>query len=270
MKSFLKIAGYTILDQMRNRSFYVLLGISLLFVVMIRGCYGGHYVINGQQVDSAIIARQVSRIVFQVIVVWMFVMVAMVSMKIFSRDRDDGGAVLFLSRPVRRWHYVLGRVAGTWLLTTAFMFVLHLAIFVTVWSKTGEMIPGYLAASLICSVNLLFVIACVALLSLSMPDFVAALFTLGIAFVGAISDGGHQLLSNPMVQSAMQSSGIAAHPALWRLFYPKLFMVQSFAGSIITNSEFTGMGPLNPVINVAFYCGLLITILIVVFNKREI
>ena len=269
MKNFLKITGYTILDQMRNKSFYLLLGISVLFVFMIRGCYGGNYTVNGRQMDSLTVAWQVSRIVFQAIAVGMFLMVAMLSMKVFSRDREDGSVVLFLSRSVRRWQYVLGRVIGTWLLTAAFMFVLHLTIFLTAWAKTGGVIPGYLTASLVASVNLLFVITCVGLLSLYVPDFIAALFTLGIVLVGFISDGGFQLMNSAVVQSAMQS-GTATHPALWRVLYPKLFMVQSFAGSIISKSDFTNMGPVHPVVNVTFFIVLLTALLVIGFNKREI
>ena len=52
MNSFLKITGYTVRDQMRYKSFYVLLGLSILFVLMIRGCYSGPYVVNGKQLAN--------------------------------------------------------------------------------------------------------------------------------------------------------------------------------------------------------------------------
>jgi len=55
---------------------------------------------------------------------------------------------------------------------------------------------GYLTAFLVCSINLLFVIACVCFLSLFLPDFISALFTMGILFVGFISDGGYQLINS--------------------------------------------------------------------------
>ena len=112
----------------------------------------------------------------------MFLMVSMLSMKIFSRDHKDGSMILFLSRSVVRWQYVLGRIAGTWVLCLVFMFLLHLTIFLTVWLNTGETITGYLTASIVSSINLLFVILCVCFLSLFMPDFISAAFTLGILF----------------------------------------------------------------------------------------
>ncbi len=97
MNNVLKIAVYTLRDQMRYKSFYVLLGLSILFILMIRGCFDGGYTVNGQMVDNATVAWHVSKIVFHQITVGMFLMAAMLSMKIFSRDRENGSLVLFLS-----------------------------------------------------------------------------------------------------------------------------------------------------------------------------
>jgi hypothetical protein len=170
---------------------------------------------------------------------------------------------------VVRWQYVCGRVAGTWILSLVFMFILHLTIFLTAWAKTGGIIPGFLTASLISSVNLLFIIVCVSLFSLFMPDFISALFTWGIIFIGFISDGGYQLMNNPMVKSAIPSA-IHTDPSLWRIIYPKIFMVQSYAGSLIGKTEFNTMGPLHPVLNVLLYILLILAVLLISFNKKEI
>jgi len=155
MNNVIKITVYTIRDQMRHKSFYVLLGLSILFILSIRACYDGGYTVNGKMVDNVTVAWHVSKIVFHLIAAGMFLMVSMLSMKIFSRDHEDGSVVLFLSRSVFRWQYVLGRVTGTWTLCLVFMFILHLTIFLTVWAKTGTFISGYLTASLVCSINLL-------------------------------------------------------------------------------------------------------------------
>ncbi|MFA9498775.1 MAG: hypothetical protein ACERKP_09500, partial [Deltaproteobacteria bacterium] len=80
MNNFLKITGYTIRDQMRHKSFYVLLGLSILFVLMIRGCYSGQYAVNGKQLNNITVAWHVSKIVFQVIASGMFLIVILLSM----------------------------------------------------------------------------------------------------------------------------------------------------------------------------------------------
>jgi len=269
MNNIIKITVYTMRDQMRHKSFYVLLGLSILFILSIRGCYDGGYTVNGKMVDNATVAWHVSKIVFHLIAAGMFLMVSMLSMKIFSRDHKDGSVVLFLSRSVFRWQYVLGRVTGTWALCLVFMFILHLTIFLTVWAKTGTFISGYLTASLVCSINLLFVIACVCFLSLFLPDFISALFTMGILFVGFISDGGYQLINSDIVRSAVPSS-INLEPALWRVLYPKVFMVQAYADAIIGKSEFHNMGHFHPLLNLSFFILLIMTLMLVCFNRKEI
>jgi len=257
------------LDHMRHKSFYVLLGLSILFILMLRGCYDGKYMVNGRMLDNAAIAWHVSKIVFHLITVGMFLMVSMLSMKIFSRDHEDGSVVLFLSRSVVRWQYVLGRITGTWVLCLVFMFILHLTIFLTVWFKTGTVISGYLTASVICSISLLFVIACVGFLSLFMPDFISALFTMGILFVGFISDGGYQIFNSDIVKAAVPSS-INLEPALWRALYPKVFMVQAYADTIISKGEFHKMGHFHPLLNLFFFIFLIMVLMMNAFNRKEI
>jgi len=269
MNNVIKITIYTMRDQMRHKSFYVLLGLSILFILTIRGCYDGGYTVNGKMVEPATVAWHVSKIVFHLIAAGMFLMVSMLSMKIFSRDHADGSTVLFLSRSVFRWQYILGRVTGTWALCLVFMFILHLTVFLTVWVKTGTIISGYLTASLICSINLLFVIACVCFLSLFMPDFISAFFTMGILFVGFISDGGYQIINSDIVRSAVPSSADGG-PAMWRVLYPKVFMLQAYADAIISKSEFHNMGPLPPLLNLSFFVLLIMALMLTRFNRKEI
>jgi ABC-type transport system involved in multi-copper enzyme maturation permease subunit len=269
MNRFFKITGYTVRDQMRHKSFYVLLGLCLLLVLMIRGCYSGQYVVNGKLLDNVTVAWYISKIIFQVIASGMFLIVILLSMKIFSRDHEDGSLVLFLSRPVFRQQYTLGRITGTWFLCVVFMFVLHAAIFLTVWIKTGAIIPGYLTASLVCSINLLFVSVLVCFLSLYLPDFISAVFTVGILFVGYLSDGGYQILNSQILKTTVPSAAASA-PALWRILYPKVYMVQAYADSIIGQSSFHNMGPISPILNVSVYIILIAVLMLVAFNKKEI
>ena len=122
MDNVIKIAVYTLRDQIRHKSVYLLLGLSILFILMIRGCYDGEYTVNGKMVDNTLVAWHVSKIGFHLITVGMLLMACMLSMKIFSRDHEDGSAVLFLSRSVFRWQYVLGRITGTWVLCLFYCF----------------------------------------------------------------------------------------------------------------------------------------------------
>ncbi|MCD4742339.1 MAG: hypothetical protein K8R67_07685 [Desulfobacteraceae bacterium] len=263
---FIKIILFTIIDQIRVKSFYLLLAISISLLFVMRGCFSADYVINGQHVESL---GHVSRIFFQVIVMGMLLMVSMISMKIFSRDQNDGSVHMFLSRPVKRWEYSLGRIAGTWILSSGFMFILHLTIILIIWLHTNEMPVRYLGASIICSVNLLFIIVAVCLFSLFLPDFVSAMLSIGILCIGFVSDGGYKVFSSEILTTLAPSIADSSL-APWRVFYPKLFMVQAYADSIINQSNFMGIGSIHPLVNISMFIALLIMLTLFIFYKKEI
>jgi len=77
---------------------------------------------------------------------------------------------------------------GLWVVSFLFMFVLHLTITIITYFNTGGVMPGYLAASLLCSLNVLFMVLMVSLLSLVLHDFAAAFLSVGIVAISFISD----------------------------------------------------------------------------------
>ncbi len=267
MNNLTRISAITLKDQMRQKSFYLLLAIALFFVLLIRSCYQGDYTIDGQPVDADAIARHASLIAFHFIAAGMFLMTSILSMGIFSRDRDDGSMVMFLSRPVKRWEYVLGRIAGTWVLSTAFMFILHLTLFLIVNTKTGEINTGYLAASLLCSVNLLFAIVLTCFLSLFLPSSMAAIFTLGIIGISYLSDGAYQAMQSELIRQMISGDGGAS---LWRLVFPKVYMLQHFASTLITKQTFIVMPAVYVWSNILFYTGALSAAALWRFYRSEI
>ncbi|SPD73444.1 conserved membrane hypothetical protein [uncultured Desulfobacterium sp.] len=267
MINLIRIAFYTIKDQMRQKSFYLLLAVAVLFILLIRSCYHGDYSVNGQKLDNVSVAWHASLLVFHVIAGGMFLMTSMLSMGVFSRDSDDGSLVMFLSRPVGRWQYVLGRILGIWLLSTAFMFVLHLTIFIIVFVNTGGMITGYLTASLLCSINLLFAIVLTCFLSLILPNFMSAIFTIIIIAISFISDGAYQAMHSTLVRMFVSGEGTVA---TWRIYYPKVYMVQNYASTLISNKQFEAMGETNLWLNMGLYTTALAAIMLLDFSRREI
>ena len=267
MNNLIRISVITIKDQMRQKSFYLLLAIAVVFILLIRGCYQGNYSVNGRQIESVSVAWHVSLLVFHFIAAGMFLMTSMLSMGIFSRDRDDGAMVMFLSRSVDRWQYELGRIAGIWILSTAFMFILHLTIFLIVLTNTGGMITGYLTASLLCSVNLLFAIVLTCFLSLFLPNFMAAIFTLGIIGISFLSDGAYQAMQSELIRQIISSEN---HAALWRILFPKVYMLQHYASTLITNNGFDGMSPTYALVNIVLYIGAFAAAVLWRFYRSEI
>ena len=87
--------------------------------------------------------------------------------------------------------------------------------------------------------------------------------------IGIVSDGGYQIIHSEMLKS-MAPAVVNADPALWRIIYPKVFMVQAYAGSIISKGEFSNMSPFHPVLNLFFYILLLMTLMLIRFNEKEV
>ena len=271
----IKIARYTLADEVRQKSFIVMFIICSIFVFLVRGCYHGNYMVNGQLLDARTVAGTVSKVTFHVIAAGMMLIAALLSMRVFKRDRDDGMQSCILAKPITRWQYVMGKILGLWVLSVLFMFILHSIVFLITSINLNVVMPEYLTASLLCSFNLLFVIITVLLLTLLMPDIVAFLCVMGIAVIGSVVDGVYAISHSQTAQGIIQQQG--PHPqsdiTLWKVVYylwPKLSGTQHLASSLIGGEGFHGIGSVYPLINVLLYCLILGALLFQRFKNEEI
>ena len=54
----IRIAKYTLTDEVRQKSFVIMFVVCAIFVFLIRGCYQGNYMVNGQLLDAGTVVRQ--------------------------------------------------------------------------------------------------------------------------------------------------------------------------------------------------------------------
>ena len=270
------IAKYALTDEVRQKSFIIIFALCALFVFLVRGCYHGNYEVNGQLLDERNIIEIISKITFNVIAAGAMFIAALLSMGVLRRDRDTGLQAAILSKPVTRPQYISGKILGLWTLSCLFMFILHAVLFIitSVSVNMWAIMPQYLAASLLCSFNLLFVILAVCLLSLLMPDIAAFISVMGIGFLGLAADGIHTVSRSPMGQMMMQR-GVRpnADMSLWDVVYygwPKLSGLQKSATSMIGWEGFSGLGSLYPLINIFLYCLVLGLLLYWRFDREDI
>ena len=274
-----RITKYTIIDEVRHKSFVIMFVICAICVFLIRGCSQGNYMVNGHSLDAGTVVRTLSEVTFHIIGAGVMVIAALLSMRIFRRERNEGMQSCVLSKPIARWQYVMGKIIGLWALSVLFMFTLHSIVFLITSIDLKVFMPEYLVASLLCSVNLLFVVITMLLLSLLMPDIVAFLCVLGIGVVGFVADGiaaaSHSQIAQAIVQAIVQQSG--SHPqsnvAWWEVVYllwPKLLGVQQLASSLTEDGSLHGFGPIYPLINVLLYCLILGALLFRRFRSEDI
>ncbi len=269
----IKIAKYTLTDEVRQKSFIVMFIICALFIFLIRGCYQGNFIVNGQALDAEAVIRVMSKVTFHFIAVGVMFLAALLSMRVFRRDRDDGTQSCILSKPITRGQYVAGKIIGLWALSIIFMFILHGIVFIITSINLQIIMPEYLLASLICSFNLLFVIVTVLLLSLLMPDIVAFLCVMGIGIIGSVADGIFAISNSQMAQTIIPPSSTLSGLTGWKAAYylwPKLLSTQQFAASLIGREGFPELGSMYPIINVFTYSLILGILLFRRFRNENI
>jgi len=270
-----RIIKYSLVDEMRHKSFVIMFVICAICVFLIRGCYQGNYMVNGSSLDAGTVVRALSKVTFHIIAAGVMVIAALLSMRIFRNDRNEGMQSSVLSKPIARWQYVTGKILGLWFLSVLFMFILHSIVFLITSINLKIFMPEYLVASLLCSINLLFVVIAVLLLSLLMPDIVAFICVLGVGIVGFVTDGIAAASHSQMAQAMVQQSGAGSPSDLtwWKIVYylwPKLSGVQQLASSLIESESFHGFGSLYPLINVLLYCLILGVLLFRRFGNEDI
>jgi ABC-type transport system involved in multi-copper enzyme maturation permease subunit len=275
LPSIARIAKYTLFDEVRHKSFIIMFVFCALCVFLLRGCYHGNYMVNGQALDAETVVRALSKVTFHIIGAVVMVIAALLSMRIFRRDRNEGLQSCVLSKPIARWQYVAGKILGLWGLSVVFMFLLHGIIFIITSVNLQVLMPEYLIASLICSINMLFAVVAVLLLSLLMPDIVAFLLVLGVGVVSFVADAIAAASHSQIGQMLMQQSGAGSHSEVtwWKIVYvlwPKLLGVQQSATSLLGNEAFIGFDSLYPFINIIFYSFILAALLFLRFRREDI
>ena len=66
MNTIYSIAVFTAKDQLKRKSFYLLLAVAIMFTLSVRGCYNADFTVNSLQVDRSAIALYASIIIFHI------------------------------------------------------------------------------------------------------------------------------------------------------------------------------------------------------------
>lgn len=268
----IKIAKHTLIDEARQKSFIIMFAVCAALLFLVRGCYQGQYIVNGQMLDAGTVINAVSKLSFHVVAAAVMLLTALLSMRVFRRDRDDGTQACILSKPITRWQYVAGKILGLWILSTVFMFILHGIVFVLVSFSLKTVVAEYLIASLLCSLNLLFVVVAVFLFTLWMPDIAAFLCCLGIGVFSFVADGIAAVTRSPAMQAMMHQQG-SSDWSWWKTVYyawPKLSGTQQVASSLISHDVSFTFGAVYPLINVLIFIVILGTLLFNRFRNEDI
>jgi ABC-type transport system involved in multi-copper enzyme maturation permease subunit len=265
----IRIAQYTLVDEVRQKSVVILFIVCTALVLLLRGCYQGNFVVNGQALDADTMIRIVAKMTFHVVAAGVMLLAALLAMRALRRDREDGMQSCILSKPITRRQYVAGKILGLWVLSSAFMMTLHGAVFIMTSISTKVLMPGLLIASVLCTVNLLFIVTAVLLLSLLMPDLVAFFSVVGIGIGGMVADAIAAIRHSQMTSASGWPSDFSAGDVLYYL-WPKLPGMQQLAASFIGPEAFRDVGSVYPFINILLYGLILVALLFWRIGKEDI
>jgi len=275
LPTILKIGRYTIRDHVRQKSFIVMLLIGAAFVFFTRSCYQGNYMVNGQTLGAGTVSVSIAKMSFHTIAFGMMFLAALLAMRAFRYDRDHGMQACIMAKPITRVQYVAGKALGLWTLALTCMFILHAIVFFIMALRVKMFMPAFFTASLLCSLNLIFVVMSVLVLSLCLSDFVAFIAVMAITVISFVSDGIHSLHQSQMLQVIMQPQGAGSQPDMtWTTFlyylWPKLSELQISASSLIDHGWSWGWGTIYPLINIVAYDLILAALLLWRFREEEI
>jgi len=94
------IAKYAFADEVRQKSLIVLFVLSTLSVLLLRQCYRGDYMVNGQALSADAIALTLSKVAFHVIAAGVMFIAALLTMRVYKRDRDEECCRAFCQSPL--------------------------------------------------------------------------------------------------------------------------------------------------------------------------
>ncbi len=176
MRQILAIAGNTIKEGLRNKMFYILLGVALLFILLGRGCMSGSMNIQNRELSPEEMVSFGTTLGFFIITFWGLTLAGLLSMGAVVGDIETGVITGFISKPISRLEYLLGKFVGVIAVVLLNIVVLGIGFSLLAFLKAG-LFPFALFGSLgIFVLNIMLLISFIFLISLVTSRIIAMVF----------------------------------------------------------------------------------------------
>ena len=201
MNRIVYIALNTFRETVRNKILYVILAFSLLVI-------GLTWFLADLSVGD--LARIIADVGLACIHVFGVIMAVFLGITLVSQELDRKTVYVILSKPVRRWEFVVGKAVGlslTLAITTAIMagmlYVVHSG-----YRHGGSAESGILVASAGIYLELVLLICIASMFSTFTTPVLSAIFTLAMFFIGHITNdllvfAGHS--KSPLARQAAEA-----------------------------------------------------------------
>lgn len=176
MRQILAIAGNTVKEGLRNKMFYILLGVALLFILIGRGCMSGSMNIQNRQLSPDEMVSFGTTIGFFIITFWGLTLAGLLSMGAIVSDVETGVITTFISKPISRLDYLLGKFIGILAVVLINVAVLGLGFSVLALLKAGIFPFGLFGSLGVFVLNIALLTSFIFLISLVTSRIIAMVF----------------------------------------------------------------------------------------------
>ncbi|MEE4273009.1 MAG: ABC transporter permease [Thermoanaerobaculales bacterium] len=172
------IAANTFREALRDRILYLFLGFAVallasskLFGILTVG-------------DQAKIIKDVGLAGIQF---FLMLIAVMMSVLLISREVDSRTVYYILAKPVRRWQFLVGKVAGLVAVVLVNLALMTSVLLLFVWLYGGGFDPKLIIATAFIGLEMSLLVAFAALFSVLTRPILASVFTLAVFIVGHLS-----------------------------------------------------------------------------------
>ncbi len=266
MRQILAIAGNTVKEGLRNKMFYILLGVALLFILIGRGCMSGSMNIQNRELSPDQMVSFGTTIGFFIITFWGLTLAGLLSMGAIVSDVETGVITTFISKPISRLDYLLGKFIGILAVVLINVAVLGLGFSILAFLKAG-MFPFGLFASLgIFVLNIALLISFIFLISLVTSRIIAMVFGI-LAYVFST------VFDIFVYFDALRERVVSTVSAQWitKILYfafPQWGSTWFYSASFV-NDFFSQSMSFWPVAHTVLYLCLTWTLMTFVFSRKE-
>lgn len=266
MKEILAISGNTLKEGLRNKMFYILLGIALLFILIAKGCMGGEMSFQQHRLSPEEIASFGTILGFHIIIFWGLTLAGLLSMGSLIGDIETGVITVFLSKPISRFQYLLGKFVGVSVVVLINITILGLGFFFLAYLKAG-LFPFKLFLALgVFAFNIFFLISFILLISQITSRVIAMVF----GIVGYIFSIGIDIpiYFDSIRENLLGSEGFLIILKVLYFILPQWGSTQFYSASFLSD-VFTQSMSFWPIPHTLIYTVIIWLLLVLSFRRKE-
>jgi len=175
MRAIRAIAVNTFREAIRDRILYLFIGFAIVMVISTK--LFGMLTVG----DESKIVKDIGLAAMQF---FSMLIAVMMSMLLISREVDDRTVFNILSKPVRRWQFILGKYLGLVGIVAANLLLITVILMVMVRIYTGQVDPMLIFAAAMTMLEMSVVAAFATLFAVLTRPILGSLMTLAMFIVG--------------------------------------------------------------------------------------